>query len=109
MARHPPLKLYVYIVGRSSSAFPLTIKRTLTVGELKDEIVAEKPKTLEDLEADELILYKVNLPDDGDVEQMKQRVLQIPREELSAPTAPLSDPFPDKPPARTISIIVRIP
>ena len=109
---HQPLRLYAYIPGRDGSPFPVFINRTQTVGELKEMIVAEKPKTLVDLEPDGLILYKVEIHDDGDLEKLKNEVLQTGPAgivELKAASAKLSRSFPEIPPEQTINIIVRIP
>jgi hypothetical protein len=109
---HQPLRLYAYIPGRDGGPFPVSIDPTRTVGELKKMIVAENPKTLVDLEPRHLILYKVEIHDDGNLEKLKNEVLQTGPAgivELKAASAKLSRSFPEIPPEQTINIIVRIP
>jgi len=82
------------------------VKSSETVGELKDAILKEKPDQLRDVDAYELVLYKVSLPDDKTLEQSAAQALD---EELVVASKKLSELFPIKPPAGTVSIVVKIP
>lgn len=101
----PHLDLFVYIIGLGSS-FPVTIERSETVGHLKQAILKEKPNDLKDVEADQLILYKVELPDD---ENLGQSAHHAPKEELRMAPRVLSKIFPSSLPEETVSILVGLP
>jgi len=100
------LRLFVYILGPDGCSFCVTVKSSETVGELKDAILKEKPDQLRDVDAYELVLYKVSLPDDKTLEQSAAQALD---EELVVASKKLSELFPIKPPAGTVSIVVKIP
>ncbi len=55
-----PYTLYCAIIGRND-LFPAVINETRTVGELKDEIKTKKARTLASIEADNLVLYNVDI------------------------------------------------
>jgi Crinkler effector protein N-terminal domain len=101
MATH--LKVFVYILGLKTSSFPVTVERSETVGHLKEAILKKKPNQLKDLDADQLILYQVELPDD---ENLEQSSLQAPKRRLDPPSRVLSRIFPQSPPEETISILI---
>jgi hypothetical protein len=63
------------IVQGSQSVFPVKIERTESVGHLKELILAKKPKTFADIEADELELWKLDVPDKYD-DILKNLVLE---------------------------------
>ena len=58
----------------SSQSFSVKIDENETVGELKDYILQKKPKSLANVEADELILYKINAF--GDTTEERNKSLQ---------------------------------
>ena len=64
MPDHYELELFVYILGLDGSPFPIDIESSKTTARLKKLILEEKPKTLKDVEANQLKLYKVCLPGD---------------------------------------------
>ena len=99
------LRLSVYILGLDGCSFSVIVKSSETVGELKDAILKEKPNQLRDVDADKLVLYKVSLPDDKTLEQSAAQALN---EEPEVPSKKLSELFPIKPPAETVSIVVKI-
>jgi hypothetical protein len=101
MASH--LKLFVYIIGLGS-LFPVNIERSETVGDLKIVILKEKPNGLKDVDADRLILFKVELRDAKNLEQLAH---DATKEELDVPST-LSEVFPQNPPAKTVSILVHL-
>jgi hypothetical protein len=100
------LNLFVYVIGPGSSSFPVTMERSETVGHLKKAILKEKPNDLKDVDADRLILYKVELPDD---ENLEQSAHDATKEELRVPSRVLSKIFPSNLPEETVSILVGLP
>ena len=98
------LKLFVYVIGRNY-LFPVEIQWSDTVGDLKDAILRKKPNNLKDIDAVELVLYKVELPNSNDLEGS---VSQASKEELEDPLSELEDIFP-VPPKKVISILVKVP
>ncbi|KAF9419837.1 hypothetical protein BGZ76_004194 [Entomortierella beljakovae] len=57
------ITLFCYLKGESQ-AFPVTISTEKTVAELKKAIKKEKTPRLDDISADELLLWKVSIPFD---------------------------------------------
>jgi hypothetical protein len=104
----PPMAelcLYVYVIGLSNS-FPVDIKRSQTVGHLKDAILKKNPHDLKDIDARHLDLYKVDILNDDDLEQMAP---QATREKLGVPYRKLSEIFTTDPAEEVVSILVEIP
>jgi len=54
------LALFCWILGVSASPFPVDIEDNQTVGHLKEAIVNKKPRSLSNVEPDELKLWKVS-------------------------------------------------
>jgi len=101
------LRLFVYVIGLSGSSFHVIIKGSETVGELKKAILKEVSNDLRGVDADRLVLYKVELPDaDGDT--LQQTAPQASHEELKVPSEQLSQLFPMAPPKKTVSIVAKI-
>ena len=98
------LTLFVYVIGLNHP-FPVDIERSKTVGHLKDAILSKRPNALKDIDAAELVLYKVELPYANDLEESVSQAL---KEELEDPLSELSDIFP-VPPKKVISILVKVP
>jgi len=97
------LTLFVHVIGLSNS-FAVDIERSKTVGHLKQAILRENPNGLKGIDADRLVLYKVELPDGEDL-----LVSQASGEKLGLPTTKLSQIFLMKPPAEVVSILVEVP
>ena len=103
------LNLFVYIIGLSTCSEPILveIKSSETVGGLKKAIYEETLNDLRDVDhADQLVLYKVELPDDDTLQQLAPQALD---EKLEVPSEKLSQLFPMAPPLMTVSIVVEIP
>ena len=90
----------------TANAFPVDINKDQLVGHLKKAIKAEKHKTFHGVEADELKLWKVTIPDDH-VDPLGNLTLND-RDELLA-TKKISKYFPDSPPEEHIHVIVKLP
>jgi hypothetical protein len=82
-------------------------RRWITVDDLKKAILKVSGDTkLRGVDhADQLVLYKVELPDDGTLQRSAPKALH---EELEVPSEELSQLFPMAPPSRTISIVVEV-
>ena len=104
MALH--IKLFVYIIGLGTPSFSVTIERSETVDDLKEAILKENPNDLKGVDAYRLILYKVRLPDDENLEQSAHHAL---KEELCVPSRLLSKIFSEELPEEMISILVDLP
>jgi hypothetical protein len=77
------LTVYCLVEGDSTrKAFPVPISSAKTVGELRKLIKAEKTVAFSDIDADELKLWKVSIPDDGNVVILRDN--QTVKNQLSA-------------------------
>jgi hypothetical protein len=87
--------------------FPVVIKKNAAVGQLKDEI-KQKKDPLRDLDADNLDLYQVSIPDEDLASSLPQ--IQNPQEDskLNYKT-PVSALFKDPPQPNHLHIVVKIP
>jgi len=99
------LTLFVYVIGLNHS-FSVDVERSRTVDYLKKAILREKPNDLKDIDADRLVLYKVELPDGKDLERLAS---QASKEELEVPSSKLSKIFPVDPPEEVVSVLVKVP
>src|ERR1051325_8531970 len=90
----------------TASAFPIDINKDQLVGHLKEAIKAKKHKTFHDVEADELKLWKKEIPDDQD--DLLSSLTLIDGDELLA-TKKISKYFPDSPPEEHIHVLVSPP
>ncbi|GBB86839.1 hypothetical protein RclHR1_13290007 [Rhizophagus clarus] len=90
----------------TASAFPVDINKDQLVGHLKEAIKAKKHKTFHDVEADELKLWKKEIPDDQ-VDLLSNLTLNDGDELLA--TKKISKYFPDSPPEEHIHVIVKLP
>ncbi|KAK2462631.1 hypothetical protein APHAL10511_005364 [Amanita phalloides] len=104
MAEHLPLKVYADgLVG--TLPFVVNIASSKTVGDLKNAILMQGPNTLKGVDLDQLALYKVELPDNEDLERS---VALAPRKQLEVMSCVLSKIFLVKPSAEMVSIILDI-
>jgi hypothetical protein len=121
------LRLFCWVLTKSTSAFPVDIGEDETVGDLKKAIKAEKPNTLHGIEADDLELWKVSdCIDERDmvlttcvfkvtiasnrnlVKSVKE--VELNEDESLLATTELSDVFKDDPPEKDhLRIVVRLP
>jgi len=99
------LCLYVYVIGLGKP-FRVDIQRSKDVYDLMEAILSKKPNALKDIDADELVLYKVALPYAKDFEGLASQALKV---ELDSPLSELSEIFPKKPTAKVVSILVEVP
>src|SRR3954469_3238651 len=89
-----------------ANAFPVDIEKEQLVGHLKKVIKAEKHKTFHDVEADELKLWKVSIPDDHD-DPLSKLTLKDGDELLA--TREIGDYWTEKAPKRHIHVLVEPP
>jgi hypothetical protein len=99
------LTLFVYVIGLERP-FSVDIQRSKTVDHLKKAILRENPHDLKDIDARHLDLYKVDILNDDDLEQMAP---QATKEKLGVPYRKLSEIFTTDPAEEVVSILVEIP
>lgn len=101
------LTLLVYVIGLESP-FSVDIERAKTVDHLKKAILKETPNSnsWKDIDARRLDLYKVDIPDNDDLEQTAP---QAAREKLGVQSRKLSKFFTTDPGEQVISILVEVP
>ncbi|KAF9349932.1 hypothetical protein BGX26_011839 [Mortierella sp. AD094] len=103
------LSLFCLVDGEATSnAFPVEIESTKTIGHLKDLIKAKKANNFHDVDADDLILWRVSIPDDDDDEQ-PILLENVPERKKLKATTKLSKVFDSELPEDTIHIIVQRP
>jgi len=90
----------------TANAFSIKISRDEPISELKKAIKAEKHKTFHGIEADELKLWKKEIPDDQD--DLLSNLTLNDGDSLLA-TKKISKYFPDSPPEEHIHVIVSPP
>ena len=97
------------VVDGEATAFPVVVKPSNLVGELKDAIKTKKDPRFDDIAADKLTLWKVSIP----LVPLHERKPIVLTEHKSAteldPTDDISDVFKETPPKKTIHIIVQRP
>jgi hypothetical protein len=101
------LKIFCTIQDHNNP-FPVDIEENQTVGDLKKAIKEEDPHAFADLDADDLILYHIEVPDDENMANNVTAIMQEPPPALR-PTVELLDLFPETPKGRTVHILVNIP
>ncbi|KAH9952846.1 hypothetical protein BC827DRAFT_210693 [Russula dissimulans] len=99
------LDLFVFIVGLET-LLPVTIEDLKTVGHLKESILEKKKNDLKDVDADRLTLYHVKIPSGKTLGQLVAQAVDGAEPLMSF--TPLSEIFTTNPPAKTISIVVKL-
>jgi hypothetical protein len=94
------------LVQGASTAFPVDIDSSLTVGHLKDAIKAKKAPEFDSWAAYRLRLWKVEIPDDRD-DLIQGQALQDNNQLL--PTRRLVRYWTDTPPSEHIHVIIKLP
>ncbi|KAG0348134.1 proteasome regulatory particle base subunit [Podila humilis] len=106
------LTLFCLVDGEATSnAFSVKIPPSDTIDDLKKLIKAEKPVDFEHIDANNLTLSRVSIPitkNDSEVPILFNNIAQEKKEKLH-PADDLSDIFDEKPPKKTIHIIVQRP
>ena len=98
------ITLFCLVKGNTTAnAFPIHIDKGQFIGDLKKVIKAEKHKTFHDIEADELKLWKKEIPDDQD--DLLSNLKLNDGDELLA-TREIGDYWTEKPPKRHIHVLV---
>ncbi|KAI8360927.1 hypothetical protein B0O80DRAFT_145818 [Mortierella sp. GBAus27b] len=103
------LTLFCLVEGEATSnAFSVKIPASDTIDGLKKLIKAEKAPRFDDIAADELTLWKVciAIPDDEEIHILLDRLNE---KKKLGPADELSDVFGEKPPKKTIHVIVKRP
>lgn len=102
------LTLFCLVDGEATSrAFSVDIDRTKSVDYLKKLVKLEKTPRFNDVAPDELILWRVSIPDDN---QVSARIDTLDgKEKLNNPRTRLSELFPEHPDDKTYIIVQRPP
>jgi hypothetical protein len=88
---------------------PVNIAPTQTVGEFKDLVKTEKAVKFNDIDADKLTLWHVDIPVVAADRHNAVLLDTTDSKEELLPTSDLSEVFGDNPPKKTIHIIVQRP
>jgi len=106
------LTLFCLVDGEATSnAFSVKILSSDTVDDLKDLIKTKKAPRFDDVAADELTLWRVSIlitRDNSEIPILFNNIAKEEKEKLH-PADDLSDIFDEKPPKKTIHIIVQRP
>lgn len=106
------ITLFCLVYGEPiANAFPVKIPQTDTFDDLKKLIKKEKTPCFDDIAADELRLWKVNIPDDDNAAERLRNFKDDPfndTKELRA-TWEIQKVFPDEPTKEHIHIIIKRP
>ena len=89
-----------------ANAFPVDIEKEQLVGHLKKVIKAEQPQTFANVDAKDIKLWNVKIPDDQD-DHLSNLSLQDQPELLA--TRDIGDYWSEKPPKRHIHVLVEPP
>jgi len=95
------MKLFIFFIGLPGS-FSVTLERSETVGDLKERILKKSPNVLKGVDAGQLTLYKVQLPDN---ETLGQSAFHADKRMLFSYEL-VSGIFPTDPPVGTVSILI---
>ncbi|KAF8926898.1 hypothetical protein BGZ47_002487 [Haplosporangium gracile] len=106
------LTLFCLVDGLPSArAFPIKATFADTVGDLKDLIKTNQTPAFDDITPDQLTLWRVSIPitrDDSEIPILFNNIAKEEKEKLH-PADDISDIFDEKPPKKTIHIIVQRP
>ncbi|KAG0246542.1 hypothetical protein BG011_002390, partial [Mortierella polycephala] len=102
------LTLFCLVDGEPTSrAFPLSTPSSQTSGGLKNLVKIKKTPVFDDIDADQLTVWQVSIPATEDEAPIVLDTLNEKKKLM--PTDDLSDVFIEKPPKKTIHIIVQRP
>ncbi|KAF7730081.1 hypothetical protein EC973_003027 [Apophysomyces ossiformis] len=105
-----PFNLFCLVEGESMQrAFSVKVSSADTVHDLKDAIKAEKSPEFDDIDANKLTLWLVEIPITNANRHDKVLFDNITTKEELLPDDELSDTFDRKPPKKTVHIMVQIP
>ncbi|KAF9078915.1 hypothetical protein BGX23_005795, partial [Mortierella sp. AD031] len=93
----------------TSRAFSIKISITDTVGDLKDLIKTKQTPAFDDITVDQLNLWRVLIPVVAANKHKPIVLNEIESPTELDPTDDVSDVFPEKPPKKTIHIVVQRP
>lgn len=97
------------LVDGESTPFPVKIEFTETIGDLKKAIKDEQTPDFDDITAKALSLWKVSIPVVPKKERKEISLADVLSKEELDETDDVSDIFDEKPPKKTIHVIVQRP
>ncbi|KAF9088772.1 hypothetical protein BGX27_002629 [Mortierella sp. AM989] len=103
-----PLTLFCLVDGEAN-AFSVEIEPTKTVDALKKLIKTEIPDTFNGVDAKDLTLWRVMIPDNDDNDEQPILIDSVPDKKKLKTCRDLSDVFENQPPKNTIHIIAQRP
>ncbi|KAF9287534.1 hypothetical protein BGZ68_001690 [Mortierella alpina] len=104
------LKLICLVAAEpTSNAFSVKASSALIVDELKKLIKTEKSNDFSDVDADKLTLWRVSIPIPEDDDELPILLDALSDKKKLRPTDDLSDVFEEKPPKKTIHVLVQRP
>ncbi|KAG0247620.1 hypothetical protein BG011_001171, partial [Mortierella polycephala] len=107
-----PLTLFCLVDGEATSnAFSVKIPSSDTIDDLKDHIKAKIPDTFNGVDAKDLTLWRVSIlitRDNSEIPILFNNIAKEEKEKLH-PADDLSDIFDERPPKKTIHVIVQRP
>jgi hypothetical protein len=102
-----PLTINCWIVGDNyMAAFPVEISRNKLIAHLKEAIKVERPALLNDIDAPDLILYKVSI---NFTPQLAEHVAALELNEQLLPFDELSEVFANGLPRKHVHVVVETP
>ncbi|KAF8656989.1 hypothetical protein AX16_002300, partial [Volvariella volvacea WC 439] len=103
-----PISLFCLIYGEPfARAFEIELGREKTISALKELIIAKKPNYFQSIDADQLDLWKVEIPvtDDDETPQKPE----LDDEDILSPTKKIGKLFPVEPAEDHVHIIIQGP
>jgi hypothetical protein len=101
------LKLFVYVIGLGTTSFPIRINNSETVGDLREAVFEKIRPLVLGVEALQLTLYRVTLPDTG--RKLAESASKALQHELDVAACTLCEVFAEQPPPKTVNIVVVLP
>jgi len=106
---HATLDLNCWVLGDSRTCvFPIKISKSETVGALKDAIKDKNKPIFDHIPANALVLWKVSIPADSELDQNLVNLHLVDKNSLS-PVDELSEVFAEPLVRKNLHIIVRSP
>ncbi|KAK2463915.1 hypothetical protein APHAL10511_004087 [Amanita phalloides] len=104
------LELFVYVIGLGTLPFAVAIEPSKTVDGLQKAILQEKPNVLKGFDADQLILFKVDIDLKGHTKDSLSRLAINEDENLQLLAWDfILEHWPEQPAAKRLQVLVELP